>query len=261
MTVPVGIGAQLLYGHRGAAGLAPENTLAAFEHGHAAGADGFELDVQLSRDGVVMVHHDDTVDRTTDGTGRVAELTADALARLDAGYRFEVNGSAPFRGQGIGVPRFEDIVRRFPDAALIVELKNRHDALADAVVDVLRRAGACERAIVGCFYPEPLARIRRTAPEVATGASTNEVRWALYRSWLGLPPSQPAYRGFQVPEKSGVTRVVSRRFVRAANRAGVAVKVWTVNDLDDARRLLDWGVQGLISDRPDRLRQVMGRGT
>src|SRR5512138_1136096 len=103
-----------VFAHRGGSALAPENTMAAFERGLALGADGIELDVHLSRDGVVVVHHDASVDRTTNCAGSVADLTADELARLDAGYRFQnVSGEYPFRGRGVGVPRLSDVLSRF----------------------------------------------------------------------------------------------------------------------------------------------------
>ena len=242
----------MVYAHRGGAALAPENTMAAFENGMSLGADGLEFDVRLSSDGVPMVHHDPTVDRTTDGRGPVAELTADQLEHLDAGCKFaDANGAFPFRGQGIGVPRFEDVVRRFPDAPLIVEMKDDSDAIAEAVLDVLKRSGTLERAILASFYERPIFAVRRLAPEANTGASSHEVRRALYGSWAGLSPKRPAYKGFQIPEKSGALRIVSPRFVRAMKKAGLTIAVWTVNEEADMRRLLDWGVDGLITDRPD----------
>ena len=242
---------KLVYAHRGGAALAPENTIAAFDRGMAAGADGLELDVHLSRDGLVVVHHDDLLDRTTNGRGPVSALTADELARLDAGYQFTADGQFPFRGQGIGVPRLEEVVRRYPDAQLIIEMKDDTAALAEAVVAVLRKAGALERAALASFHPRPVLAARRLGDGVRTGAWRREVRMALIGSWCGLSPRNPAYVGFQIPEVAGRLRVVSPRFVRAVSRAGLSVAVWTVNEEADMRRLLEWGVTGLITDRPD----------
>jgi glycerophosphoryl diester phosphodiesterase len=255
-----------VYAHRGGAALRPENTIAAFDHGLSLGADGLELDVHLSRDGEVVVHHDPTLERTTNGRGTVANHTADELARLDAGYWFRATASAgtrraraapeardefPFRGHGHGVPRFADVIARYPGVPLIIELKLPRPELARRTIDVLRAANAVGRASIGSFYPEALDAVRRYEPSVATGAAKEETRWALYRSWVSWPIGRTDYREFQVPECSGFTRIVSRRFVAHVHRAGLAVKVWTVDSEEDIRRLLSWGVDGIISDRPD----------
>jgi glycerophosphoryl diester phosphodiesterase len=250
-------GSPIVYAHRGGAALAPENTMAAFERGIAEGADGLEFDVRLSRDGIPVVHHDPVLERTTNGRGPVSALTATELARLDAGYHFTKDEQFPFRGLGIGVPRFEEVVRRFPDAQLIVEMKDNSDALAEAVVGVLRKAGALERAALASFHARPVLAARRLGDGVRTGAAQPEVRRALVGAWCGLSPRKPAYVGFQIPEKAGRLRVVSPRFVRAVRRAGLSVSVWVVDEGADMRRLLDWGVTGLITDRPDRAVKIV----
>lgn len=248
---------RLVYAHRGGAALAPENTIAAFDNGLALGADGLEFDVRLSRDGVPVVHHDPTLERTTSGRGDLAAFTADELGRLDAGYHFARDGAFPFRGQAIGVPRLEEVVRRYPDAQLIIEMKGDSAALGAAVADVVTKAGAVERALLASFAPRTVMAARRASPDVRTGASTPEARAALMRSWFGLPPARPPYHGFQVPERAGWLRVITPRFVRTVTRAGLSVAVWVVNDEADMRRLLDWGVTGLVTDRPDTAVQVL----
>ena len=243
-----------VYAHRGGAKLRPENTLAAFDNGLTLGADGLELDVRLSKDGDVVVHHDEWLDRTTDASGPVAHRTAAELAGVDAGYRFHSGDDHhphPFRGAGIGVPRFAEVLERYPGIPLIVELKVGSEELARKTVELVLAGGALERVALGSFSGEALRAARRLERGVRTGAGREETRWALYRSWVGWPLGRPAYQEFQVPEKSGATRVVSQRFVEHAHRAGVAVKVWTVDEEADMTRLLDWGVDGLISDRPE----------
>lgn len=242
---------RLVYAHRGGLALSPENTLAAFDRGMAEGADGLELDVRLSRDGIVVVHHDETLERTTSGRGPVSAHTADELARVDAGYHFARDGGFPFRGQGIGVPRLEEVLRRYPDAQLIIEMKGDSPELGAAVADVVKRTGAAERALLASFAPRTVLAARAAGAGIRTGASTPEARAALMRSWLGLAPRRPPYHGFQVPERAGWLRVISPRFVRAVTRAGLSVAVWVVNEEADMRRLLEWGVTGLITDRPD----------
>jgi glycerophosphoryl diester phosphodiesterase len=241
----------LVFAHRGGAALAPENTLAAFDCGLALGADGLELDVRLSRDGVAVVHHDPNLDRTTDASGPVGARTAAELARVDAGARFESRGASPFRGQGIGVPTLAEVLARYPRARIIVELKEDTEALARAVVGDVQRAGAGDRASLGSFGSRTIAAVRRLAPELATSATRAEVRLALYRSRVRWPVVRPRYHALQVPERSGGTTIVTPRFVADAARAGVLVQVWTVDDPSDMRRLIDWGVMGIITDRPD----------
>jgi glycerophosphoryl diester phosphodiesterase len=241
----------LVFAHRGGAALAPENTLAAFDNGLALGADGIELDVRLSRDGVVVVSHDATLDRTSDRCGRVADFTADELSQVDAGYAFCRAGDRPFRGCGLGVPRLETVLNRYPAARVIVELKENTASLARATVDVLRRTNAFHRVCLGAFGLRALRAARALEPALATSAAREEVRLALYRSWIRWPVTRVPYRGYQVCEIAGATRVVSPRFVAVSHRAGLPVQVWTVNDEDAARRLLGWGVDALISDRPD----------
>jgi len=241
----------LVFAHRGGAALAPENTLAAFDNGLALGADGLELDVRLSRDGVVVVHHDATVDRTTNLRGPVSAWTADELSKADAGHHFGRADGWPFRGRGVGVPSLREVLSRYPDARIIIEMKDNTAALAQATVAIVRAAHAIERVCLGAFRRHTLRVVRAIEPAVATSAAKEEVRWALYRSWVGWPVSSPPYRGYQIPERAGLTRIVTPRFVDAAHRSGLGVQVWTVNNPADGRRLLGWGADGLITDRPD----------
>jgi glycerophosphoryl diester phosphodiesterase len=221
-----------VFAHRGGAALAPENTIAAFDNGLALGADGLELDVRLSRDGVVVVHHDRTLDRTIGISGPLADRTAEELSRA-------------------GVPTLADVLVRYREARIIVELKLNRPRLAVATIEVIRAADAVERVCLGSFGWRVLRAARALEPAVATSAAREEVRWALYRSWCRWPVSRVAYAGYQVPELAGRTRVVSPRFVADAHRAGLAVQVWTVDSEEDARRFLGWGVDALITDRPD----------
>ena len=244
----------LVYAHRGGAALRPENTIAAFDHGLSFGADGLEFDVHLSRDGTVVVHHDDTLDRTTGVSGLLADRTADELARLDAGFTFQGEGGTngfPYRGMGFGIPRLRDVLARYPSARFIIELKTSEPELARRTIDDIRAASAVDRVALGSFYWRVLHTARAYEPRIPTGASQEETRWALYRSWVRLPLGRTSYREFQVPERMGVNTIVTPRFIAHAHRSGLPVKIWTVNDEPDMRRLLDWGADALISDRPD----------
>lgn len=242
----------LVFAHRGGAGLAPENTMAAFDRAVREGVDGIELDLRLSRDGEVVACHDATLDRTTDASGRVSRYTARELAGVDAGYGF-TDGAAgrPFRGQGLGLPLFRDVLARFPRHALIAEMKDDEVELARSAVRLIRDAGAVERTCLGSFRQSVLDEARGLEPGLATGASRREVRRALYRTWLRLPLRSPAYRALQVPERREGHLIVTPRFIRAAHAARVEVQVWIVDEPEAMRRLIGWGVDALITDRPD----------
>ena len=245
-------GRPLVFGHRGGSRLAPENTLAAFDRAVAEGVDGLELDVRLSRDGAVVVCHDARLDRTCDVGGAIAGLTAADLSRADAGYRFAAaDGTHPFRGLGIGVPTLRAVLERYRAHPIIVEMKDDSPAMAAATVGVVREAGALDRVCFGSFSSDVLRQVRRMAPGTASSGSRGEVLHAIFWSRLGWLSPFRRYEALQVPEGREGLRVVTPRFVRAAHRSGVPVQVWIVDGADDMRRLLDWGVDGLITDRPD----------
>jgi glycerophosphoryl diester phosphodiesterase len=222
----------LVFAHRGGAALAPENTLRAFDNGLALGADGIELDVRLSSNRVAVVHHDATLDRTTTLRGPIAERHTDELA-------------------AVNVPTLRAVLLKYPHARVIIEIKDASVAIARAVTEEVRAANAGDRVCVGSFSRTPLREVRRLEPALATSAAREEVRWALYRSWCRWPVMTTPYAGYQIPEVAGSTRVVSPRFIADAHRAGLGVQVWTVNVERDAEKLLGWGVDALITDRPD----------
>ena len=240
-----------VFAHRGGCALGPENTIAAFDLGVASGADGLELDVHLSADGIVVVHHDETLDRTTSGAGPLARRTADELAAVDAGCRFLSSGAYPFRGQDIGIPTLRDVLARYRDLPIIIEMKVDGPEMGQAVAAEVRRADAVDRICAAGFGCRAVRAARAALPDMAFSACAAEVRLALYRSWVRWPVRNVEYGGYQVPEVSGGHRIVSPAFVRHAHAAGLQVQVWTVDEEPDMKRLLDWGVDALISNRPD----------
>ena len=251
----------LVFAHRGGCALGPENTLAAFDLGMAAGADGLELDVHLSADGIAVVHHDATLDRTTDHSGPISAKTAAELRSVDAAFRFvRADGARPYAFPDAGrrgadlltrIPTLAEVLHRYQDAPIIVEMKVDSAAMGLAVADEVRAAGAVDRVCAAGYGLRSLNAVRHALPELVTSASHAEVRLALYRSWARWPVHRAAYGVYQVPEFAGRLRVVSRTFVRNAHKAGLKVQVWTVNEQADMDRLLGWGVDALISDRPD----------
>lgn len=239
-----------VFAHRGGSACGPENTLPTFDLGLAAGADGLELDLHLSADGIPVVHHDATLDRTTSASGLIAARTADELARIDAGYRFADGGACPFRNQGIGIPTFADVLRRYPGVRLIVEMKVDSREMGEAVAREVRRASAAERVCAAGYGARSAAAARAALPEMASSACFGDVRLAVYRTWARWPVRRVAYGGYQVPECSGALRIVSPRFIKYAQDAALKVEVWTVDEEAAMRRLLGWGVDALISNRP-----------
>jgi glycerophosphoryl diester phosphodiesterase len=245
-------GHRRVFAHRGGSALAPENTLAAFEHGLRVGADGLELDVQLSADGVPVVVHDATLERTTNTTGPVAARTAAELARVDAGWHFAgTRGDFPFRAKGFGIPTLREVLLRYRGVPIIIEMKLDSEAMGLRVAEDIRAAGADETACAAGYGSTSAATVRRTLPHVATSACTTEVRLAVYRSWGGWPVKRPPFGGYQVPEYAGRIRIVSPRFIRHAHAAGLDVQVWTVDSEADMERMLQWGADALITNRPD----------
>jgi glycerophosphoryl diester phosphodiesterase len=237
----------LVFAHRGGCALGPENTYAAFERGIAAGADGLEMDVHLSADGVVVVHHDGTLDRTTNGSGPLVARTAAELAALDP-------------GDGRGIPTLREVLGRHPAARVIVEMKVDTAAMGEAVAREVRAAAAADRVCAAGYGSRSLAAARAALPQMASSAGHLEVRMAVYRSWIGWPARHVPYGGFQVPELAQGHRIVSPRFLRQARERGLKVQVWTVDEEADMKRLLTWGVDALITNRPDvavRIRAAM----
>ena len=241
----------LVFAHRGGCALGPENTLAALDLGIQAGADGLELDVHLSADGVPVVHHDATLDRTTSASGLLAARTAAELAQVDAGWHFATRGTFPFRHQGVGIPSLGDVLRKYPDVPIIIEMKVNSREMGEAVAREVRAAGAADRVCAAGYGARSAAAARAALPDMACSASHAEVRLAVYRTWARWPVRRVRHGGYQVPELTGLLRIVSPRFIRYAHEAGFKVQVWTVDEERDMRRLLAWGVDGLISNRPD----------
>jgi glycerophosphoryl diester phosphodiesterase len=257
MRHPALAGAPLLIAHRGGSGLAPENTLAAFRNAvDVWGADMIELDVHASVDGHCVVIHDATVDRTTDGAGAVASKPLSELRRLDAGYRFTSDGgtSFPFRGRDVGIPTIDEVIEALPGVRITVEVKT--GAAQEPLFAAIRRLRARDRVIVAGM--SEAHRTLFTDYRGPVSASGEEVRrfYMRHRMLLGRF-AQPRADVVQVPEHYDGRRVVTPRFVRDLGRHGVPVHVWTIDDPADMVRLLDWGVEGILTDRPDVLGRVL----
>ena len=243
------LSARPVIAHRGASGYAPENTLPAFELAVGQGADAFELDVRLSRDGAPVVFHDPTLERTTDLAGPVRGRTLADLRAADAGYRFtpDRGRTQPFRGAGVRIPTLAEVLWSFPAVPVLVEVKEPE--VQEAVRRVLLEEGAVERCVVASEDAGALKAFQE-AP-FAFGASAPEIA-ALYRAaLLRRPLPRPRYRLLSVPVRHRGLPVPTRGFVAAARELGCPVHVWTVNDAATARRLWARGVAGIVTDVPD----------
>ena len=247
----------MVIAHRGAAIAAPENTLVACERAVESGADALELDLHLTSDGHVVVIHDETVDRTTNGTGAVSTLTLEALQAVDAGYHFaDADGAHPFRGQGIRVPTLDELIDAFPEMRLSLDLKGRTSELLERVLTILKQRDARDRTCMAA-KDRALTRTARNAG-VATHASHPEIARLIVFHSVGLGRLVGGLSTiFTVPEFHEGRRVVTPRLIHHLKGRGVPVHVWTVNDPRDMARLLDMGVTGLITDDPATARAII----
>jgi len=253
-------GGIVVLAHRGWSGRYPENTMPAFEKAAALAVDGLEMDIRSTADGVPVVIHDERVDRTTNGAGRVKELTLEELKRLDAGYRWSSDGgrSFPFRARGITVPTLAEVFSSFPHLWLNIDIKQKNPPMVHAFARMIRGFHLVDHVCVGSFDTPTICAFRRACPEAATAASVREVIRLLVLQRLFLAR---LYRGkgrvLQIPEYYRGRRILDRRLVRAAHRKLLAAHVWTVNERRDMKRLLEIGVDGLITDYPDRLIDIL----
>ena len=219
-----------------------------FAEAVALGVDAVELDVRLSADGEVVVMHDPTVERTTDGTGVVSELTWAQLSALDAGYRFSVDGGRtwPWRGRGAHVPRFADVLALFPTTPFLIEIKVPE--VARPLRRVIEAAGAAARCIVESFHHA--AGVEFVDSGIAVGASQRDVTTLLLRAILRLTAPHVGFAFMAIPPWHRGIPVPVGGMVAATRAAGVPVHVWTVNDVSTAERLWNVGVTGIITDDP-----------
>lgn len=254
-----------LIAHRGGSYEQPEETVLAFDRAVSLGADVLELDVHLSQDGVPVVLHDANVDRVSNGTGAVADLPLAELKQLDFAYWWPThtddNSAAPLRGQGVQILTLEEVFQRYPSKRLSVELKTPSPALRQAVVKLMDDYQRWGSVILGSFHQTTIDVIRRDHPGAFTYASEEDVIIFYVLSLIRL---EGLYwrdiSAFAVPTHSHGVNLASKRFIDAARKRGIAVHYWTINDEETMRELIAKGVDGIITDRPSLLRQVIDEG-
>jgi glycerophosphoryl diester phosphodiesterase len=263
----------IAFAHQGGSFEGPSSTLAAIAHALEVGASAIELDVHATKDRHIVVCHDETVDRTTNDHGEIASLSLAALREMDNAYwwiegdvvspgnvdsAYLVRGRAP-DDRRYGIATLEEVSEAFPGVLLNLDIKRTGpevEGYEELLADELRRLERTSSVMVASFHDEAIQRFRSFAPEVATSAATNESA-AFYFSLVDSNPVVPNASAFQLPATYGDIEVVTASFVDAAHKADMAVHVWTINDVTEMARLLDFGVDGLVSDRPTPLAALL----
>ncbi|MFQ5699830.1 MAG: glycerophosphodiester phosphodiesterase [Myxococcota bacterium] len=248
-----------LFGHRGASGECPENTLPSFRRAVEGGVGFLETDCHATSDGEIVLLHDGDLSRTTNGEGPVREARFAELERLDAGYHFTPDRGAtfPYRGSGVRIPRLRELLEAFPALRVNLEIKQAEPPIVDRVLDELRAARALDRVLLAAEDDGVMAKIRAADPGTALGSSLADVV-AFYRALAEdrIASFEPAGDALQVPPSFGGDPLVTPEAVAAAHACGLRVHVWTLNDPKEIRRVLSLGVDGVMSDFPARLVQI-----
>jgi len=249
-----------IFGHRGSAGTRPENTLESFAAAVAAGVEYLEFDLHMTNDGEVVVAHDEHLQRMCGLDRRIAEMTYAELATVDAGRMFSPDGVAfPFRDKGLRVPRLADVLAAFPKLLMILEVKQVEPSVVAPALDLIDRAGLRRRVLVASEHQLPLDEIRKLAPEIPTNFSYLESG----QFFQAMAAHDPAYRppgdAIQISHFYENWELVTRESVEFAHRLGLEMHVFTVNEKAEMNQLLDFGVDGLITDFPQRALEVEHR--
>ena len=248
--------------HQGGERLFPSNTLYAFEQAYKLGVDMFELDVHQTKDGHLVVIHDETVDRTTDGQGKVKEMSLQEIQALDAGYYWTEDGTNfPYRGQGLQIPTLAELFERYPKVPMIIDLKDEASSDGQALCSLLKQYNKTDHTIIGSFHTAALKRFRNICPDVTTSLNYSEAFRMVLHSYTFLLASlfSPQARAAHVPMRKGKFPIIHAGFLKLAKQKNIAVHVWTVNDPEEMQYLIDLGVDGIMTDRPDLLLELLKR--
>ena len=252
----------LVIAHRGGIRLGPENTLWTYRRAVELGIDVIELDVRVTKDKQLVVLHDDTVNRTTNGKGPVHALTLKQLKDLDAGFHWspDYGRTFPFRGQKLTVPTLSEVLKAFPEMRVNIEIKKSQEQWIHDLCRQIQQSGMTANVMVASFDSDTLVEFREHCPEVATSVGTGEAIYFFGLQKLHLESIYtPKAQALQVPEKLDNMKVVTRRFLEAAHSRNMRVHVWTVNDAAAMQRLLNLGVDGIMTDDPEKLLRLIGR--
>jgi len=255
-------GPVLVVAHQGGELLRPSNTMEAFRHAVELGADVLDTDLHRTADGVLVLLHDETVDRTSNGTGAVRDLTIDELRELDFGYRFtplrgERNdaGENPWRGRGLGIVTVGELFAEFgTEVRYGIEIKQTVPEAAGELCDAITAAGLEDRVLVSSFAQSNMDAFRAACPEVATSATEREVRVFYVLARLRLSGfDRPDHDALQIPEFAGRWHLLSDRMLGTADAWNLPIVPWTIDDPETMDRLIEAGVAGINTNRPDLL--------
>ncbi len=253
----------LVIAHQGGDGERPSNTMVAFEHAIALGVDMLEMDIHASSDGVIVLSHDDKLDRLTDGTGLIKEKTLTEIKQIDAAYDWSPDDKGtefPYRGQGITVPTLEEILQSFPDQPMNIEIKQESPSIGMPFCDLIRQYRMTDNVLVASFSQRTMDDFRRQCPEVTTSLTADETASYFYRHLLLVSETySPPAAVVQVPEERSGFHILTSRFVTGAHARTLQVHAWTINEEADMQRMIDLGVDGIITDNPSRLLALLGR--
>jgi glycerophosphoryl diester phosphodiesterase len=254
----------LVIAHQGGEGLRPSSTMEAYQHAVDLGADVLEGDIHITSDGHLVLIHDEEVDRTTNQTGLVSEMTLAQIKLLDAGYYWTDDDGAtfPYRGKGLQIVTLEELFTTFPQKAYVIEIKKSAIPTEQPLCDLIRAYDMQDKVMVASFYDDRMAIFRATCPEVTTSSPKGETTVFFAMNTLFLNPLYtPKATALEVPEYqtvSGVNlHVLTPAFVRGAHARGMGVHPWTINETADLQRMIALGVDGIITDRPDRLLDLL----
>ncbi|MBW2548825.1 MAG: glycerophosphodiester phosphodiesterase [Deltaproteobacteria bacterium] len=247
--------------HRGGRRVRPEHTLLAYDQALEDGTDILEMDVHETVDGMLVVMHDRTVDRTTNCTGAIKEMTFADLRECDAGYNFTSDDGAtyPYRDMGLVVPTMVEVFERYPDTAFVIEIKQGDPSIVDHFVEVIREHGVEDKMIGATFSAEVLDELRAAAPEIPTSMEQTEVLTFWGKAYQPIDPEyEPPGEFLQVPVEQGGINVLHENFVPRAHELGMFVHMWTINDEEEMRYLIEThGVDGIMTDDPPLLTKVI----
>jgi glycerophosphoryl diester phosphodiesterase len=223
------------------------------------------MDAHITKDSRIVLMHDETVDGTTDGTGRIEDLTLAQLKELDAAYQWSNDDGEtfPYRGLGIQVPALDEVFRAFPRMRYVIEIKLTENPIDKPLCDLIRQFNMQDKILIASFHDEAMGNFRAVCPEVATSASRTEVRnlvllGKVFLSGFIVPEYQTVQPPFDPSESLGIT-IMTERFIREAHAKNIKVEPWTVDDPDLMKQYIEWGVDGIITDRPDLMLEVLGR--
>ena len=247
----------LLLAHRGTALLAPESTVPAFDFAMSHGTDVFEIDVRLSRDDQVMVFHDATLERTTNGNGLVRAMDAASLKQLDAAFNFTQDNQWPQRGTGVQIITLTELLERYPGVRVNIDIKDADEDAVRAVGRIVEQQDAADRCVLASFHDQQVIRCQLLFPHLKCAMSLAEIKRYYFRFVTGQLRGNKNVAGlFQVPVSYYGIPLSGRRFIEAIHRGGGEIYIWTINDPQQMKKLLARGVDGIVTDRADLAQAV-----